>query len=265
MAFTGGERMKKTMPAKNVMPSTMQKHMQKVLLISLFVSTVFSIWLLINSQLKSFEVEFISLEGELSAGQREEIYARLATQSLERLSLEEIRLQVERKLWVSHVAVERQWPDSIILKVVPEKAIAEWNENALINEGGKVFQSDYLQKNQLAQLYGPEGSEKKVMQMYQQLNSALLKIDRYINWIRLDERGSWSIKNDLGMMVLLGKDDLMERIQRLIKVSDHLRSNKQIESIAKIDMRYSNGVAVSWKENKLELANTFNRQREQKL
>ena len=221
----------------------------------------------INFKLQHFDISYVSVEGDLSISQRREIYARLASQPLKGVTISELQNQLEKKLWVSKISVERQWPDSIKVSVVPEVAIALWNDDALINDKGEIFKSDYVQIDQLAQLYGPNGSEKEVMQKFQQLNSVLLKMGRSIDLIRLDTRGSWMFKNDFGVVVLLGKDQLMERMQRLIAIAEHLNKNNQLDEITMIDTRYSNGAAVSWKQSldSLEIAESFKRQREQKL
>ena len=221
----------------------------------------------INFKLQHFDINFVSVSGDLSTNQRREIYARLASQTLKGVTINELRDQLERKLWVSKVSVKRQWPDSIQVGVVPEVAIALWNDDALINDRGEIFKSDYVKFDQLAQLYGPVGSEKEVMQKFQQLNAVLLKMNRSIDLIRLDVRGSWMFKNDIGVVVLLGKDQLMERMQRLIAIAAYLNKNNQLDEIAMIDTRYSNGAAVSWKQNldSLKLAESFKRQREQRL
>ncbi|MFT7686997.1 MAG: cell division protein FtsQ [Candidatus Azotimanducaceae bacterium] len=221
----------------------------------------------INFKLQHFDINFVSVSGDLTTNQHREIYARLASQSLKGVTINELQEQLERKLWVAKVSVKRQWPDSIQVNVVPEVAIALWNDDALINDKGEIFKSDYVQIDQLAQLYGPNGSEKEVMQKFQQLNSVLLKMGRSIDLIRLDTRGSWMFKNDFGVVVLLGKDQLMERMQRLIAIAEHLNKNNQLDEITMIDTRYSNGAAVSWKQSldSLEIAESFKRQREQKL
>lgn len=218
-------------------------------------------------QLNKIDINYVSVSGDLSPSQHQEVLAKLASQALYDVPVKDIKNQLERKLWVSKVSIERQWPDEILIRVVPEIAIALWNDDALINDKGTIFKSDYVKKSSLAQLYGPEGTEKEVMQKYQELNAVLLKTGRSIDLIQLDSRGAWMFKNDLGMIVLLGKDQLMERMRRLGSILDHLVLSNQLETIERIDTRYSNGAAISWKHkvSGLELAESFKRKREQKL
>jgi cell division protein FtsQ len=222
----------------------------------------------------AYETRYISVTGNISAQQRSEIFVWLSDFAAENADIENIKKELEAKSWVAHAAVERHWPDGLVISIEPEIAIALWNDDAFINDRGKVFSSEYVSAYNLSkrvgpltQLYGPAGREMEVMQQYQRLNNALLKEGRSIDILRLNSRGGWVFVNDMGIEVLLGKDELMERIQRLLKVAGHVDLNGKLDEVRSIDARYSNGVAVSWKNTVegMEIAKTFNSQREQKL
>ncbi|HIG40206.1 MAG: cell division protein FtsQ/DivIB [bacterium] len=224
----------------------------------------------VNNQV--LDVNYVSVGGSINDGQRRDVYRQLASTQLVNPSIAGLRQEVETISWVSRAVVERKWPDSVFISVVPQKAIALWNDDAFINDAGQVFfsgfeLSSYQRGRHLAQLYGPPGSERKVMQQYQQLNNALLKTGSFIEVLTLDERGAWSFTNDTGIEVMLGKEELMERIQRLLIVSENIDLTERQHQIRKIDTRYSNGVAVSWKKSMegIDLAKTFKSQRELKL
>ena len=224
----------------------------------------------VNNQV--LDVNYVSVGGSINEGQRRDVFRRLASMQLINPSIASLKQEIEAISWVSRVAVERKWPDSVFISVVPQKAIALWNDDAFINDAGEVFfssfeLSSYQRGLHLAQLYGPPGSERRVMQQYQQLNNALLKTGSFIEVLTLDERGAWSFTNDAGIEVMLGKEELMERIQRLLIVSANIDLTKRQHQIQKIDTRYSNGVAVSWKQTMdgIDLAKTFKSQRELKL
>ena len=212
-------------------------------------------------------VKFVSVQGEIDNRQRSKIYELLGEVALAEIDLVDLRARIESVSWIANASVERQWPDSLVVTVIPQHAIALWNDDAYINESGRVFHSDFEQGQRLSQLYGPEGSEERVIQHYQKVNNALLKVGQSIETLRLDDRGAWTLTNDVGIKVLLGKDELMERIQRLVSITGHVGLVGRLEDIQQIDTRYSNGVAVGWKQSRegVELAKAFNLQRVQKL
>ncbi len=243
--------------------------MRFLLVAAIFASLGITFTLIRNNKL---EVNYVSVDGNLIQQQRAEIYERLSDLDLSNMTIDELKYGFEEVSWISQVSVERKWPDSLIVNVRPERAIALWNDDAFINPQGQAFTSEYElasvdKDHRLAQLYGPEGSEKEVVLQYQQLNNALFKIGQSIDEIRLNERGAWTFRNNTGVEVLLGKDELMDRIQRLLLVVEHVELMGKLDSVRVIDTRYSNGVSISWKATTdgLEIAKTFNLQREQKL
>jgi cell division septal protein FtsQ len=65
---------------------------------------------------------------------------------------------------------------------------------------------------------------------------------------------------------LLGKSALMERVQRLLTVTEYIEQSGKLDQIEQIDTRYGNGVAVSWKnQSGTNLATNYNSQRDAKL
>lgn len=215
----------------------------------------------------SLDLNYVTVEGDLIDAQRHEIFETLLAARDEITGLSEIRDVLEEKQWIDQVTVTRRWPDSLTVTIKCESAIAYWNDDAFINDEGRVFVSKYLAPGDRAHLYGPPESERVVMQQYQQLNKALSNAGQSIEVLSLDERGAWSFTTDTGMKVLLGKDDIMERIQRFLLVARSAGLNTRLDSIEQIDTRYSNGVAVGWKEAgaSLSIANTDNSQRELRL
>ena len=212
-------------------------------------------------------VEFVSVDGEINPQQRSEVLILLSSLSLSNTNISFLRSRIESVSWIARVSVERHWPNSLVVNVVPEKAIALWNDNAFINDRGEVFLSDYAHGLRLAQLYGPVGSEREVMREYQLISNALLKVGRSIEILKLNDRGAWALTNDLGIEALLGKDELMERMRRLVLVTERIELMGRLDEIQQIDTRYSNGVAVSWSpaSEGMDLARTFKSQRELKL
>ena len=56
-----------------------------------------------------------------------------------------------------------------------------------------------------------------------------------------------------GLRLVVGRDQIMKKMQRFLAV---YRSDLQekVDSVASIDLRYSNGVAVEWREGALASA-----------
>lgn len=223
-----------------------------------------------------FTIEQVALSGPMSNEQRAAMYEVLQEPQLRKLPMKAIHLELQGVEWVREVTIGRAWPDVLNVWVSPEKPIALWNDDAYLNEDGQVFYSEFVNQARLPQLYGPVGEHEVVMEQYLQLNSMLFSVGQQINQLVLDDRGNWKLQSDLGIEVLLGKTALMDRVKRLIQVTEFIESEHGLERIKQIDSRYVNGVAVAWKpemavsskasqEAEMKLATNYNSQRESKL
>ncbi|MGB7392491.1 cell division protein FtsQ/DivIB, partial [Marinomonas sp.] len=79
----------------------------------------------------------------------------------------------------------------------------------------------------------------------QVLSSTSLRIEK----LSLELRGAWNITFTNGVKVKLGREEILERLQRFIAVYKSDLSGR-IDQISSIDARYPHGVAVAWKETK---------------
>ncbi|MCB1644240.1 MAG: cell division protein FtsQ/DivIB [Pseudomonadales bacterium] len=214
-----------------------------------------------------FSLNQIAIAGDLTTEQRKALYQHLVDHAEDLQDIGKIKQSLDNIEWIHHVAVSRGWPDRLVIKCVEEVPIAYWNDDAFINDEGVVFRSEYETGGELSQLYGPVGEEKAVMQQFQELSNALLTSGQTIEVLKLDERGSWQFVSASGTTVKLGKDDVLERLQRYIKVVESAGLQEKMDQVAVVDTRYSNGVAVQWKgsaEN-MDIANNTKSQRELRL
>ena len=204
-------------------------------------------YLVLNNPL--LPVKQFKVTGDIRADQRMQILMYLAGIDGDSNDIRLIQASVESISWVESASVLRHWPNKISIDVVPQRAIALWNDVGYISSNGDVFIANYQSQIQLAKLYGPLSREAEVMRQYQSLNNTLLETGRSIAMLSLDGRGAWTLIDDLGIEVKLGKEDLLERVQRLLFIVERIDSMGRLNEVSQIDTRYSNGVAVSWQDD----------------
>jgi cell division protein FtsQ len=69
--------------------------------------------------------------------------------------------------------------------------------------------------------------------------------------LRLNERRAWQFELDNGLSVVLGRKDFENRIDRFVyMVINNL--GEKLSQAEEIDMRYTNGFAVRWKQRAIE-------------
>ena len=66
--------------------------------------------------------------------------------------------------------------------------------------------------------------------------------------MRLDARGAWELDLANGVIVRLGRRQVDERFEKFITAALKLVTQRG-DDIAYIDMRYTNGFAIGWRNN----------------
>lgn len=162
------------------------------------------------------------------------------------LDLMKLKAVLESDPWVEYAALGRQWPDTLLVKIIEQKPIARWGDTGFMNQRGEIIHVDNTDElTELPRLDGDETDASKIMQQYQDL-SQLLR-GRGLEIIRLsgDQKKSWRVTLKGNIEVAIGRDQVMEKMRRFITVYDkHL--NRLWPDVKAVDVRYTNGVAVQW-------------------
>lgn len=171
-----------------------------------------------------------------------------ATGSFLSVDVANLRKAGEALSWVKQIQVRRVWPDSLHLIVEEQVAVARWKDKWLVNNKGDTFLStDDELPTDMAVLQGPENSHKVVVQRYQAMTKKLAKQSLAIKYLKMDDRRAWNLILINGMKVVLGRANSEQRFARFIDVYQS-KLKKYSLQISIMDMRYTNGLAVSWKQ-----------------
>jgi cell division protein FtsQ len=195
-------------------------------------------------------VRVVSMDGSfqrVSPGQIEEAVRPFARQGFMSANLDDIQRAVEALPWVDHARIARRWPNSLHVTIIEQTAAARWGDSGLLNTRGELFVREASHvPAELPRLSGPEGSEAQVAQRFLAVQGRMLEAGMRIAALRLDERGAWEMDLDNGVTVRFGRRDVDERIDRFIKTTSQVVAH-HFPEINYIDMRYSNGFAIGWR------------------
>lgn len=196
-------------------------------------------------------ISVINVEGDLQYIDRASVQAALAPyqqKSLVTIDLDALRADLLAMPWVSGASVRRVWPDQLVINLDEHLPVARWGDDALLNNNGRAFTPEQIDSFQgLPLLNGPERAKKRVMQNYQQFNRLLRPHGHEVARLEMRDRGSWFLTTRGGIEMLLGRDDVLDKVQRFLTI-DRLMLAERRELIARVDLRYSNGMAVAWRE-----------------
>lgn len=150
--------------------------------------------------------------------------------------------------WVADVAIKRQWPNRLQITITEQQPVARWNQQQLINQWGKLFTPPLTtMSKQLPWLQGPPQRYKKVWQQFQKFNLVVMGLGLKIEKLQLSPRMSWRLQLNNGVWVVLGREEIDQRLRRFVRLYQRVldQKNKQVVSV---DCRYPNGIAVRWKK-----------------
>jgi cell division protein FtsQ len=164
------------------------------------------------------------------------------------MDVEQVRAELEALPWVYRASVRRAWPDRLLVNIQEQQAVARWASGGLLNEKGEHFEADDAEQwTQLPLLRGPRGTEKLVMQEFRQMQQMLRPLELAIRHVSMDERRAWSIQVGEALHVGLGRTDLERRLLRFVRVYPRI-VEPRLDGIESVDLRYTNGFAIRWRE-----------------
>ena len=201
-------------------------------------------------KLTSLPVKYVRVEGVFQYLSKDELRAVLEpmlTTSFFEADMQAVQQAVANLPWVDTVAVKRSWPDTIDIRIQEKQAFARWGEQDLITEQGVIFTPKSLEQHQdLTILTGPVGQQLKVLEIMKGIKTALSDQALELATFSVNDRWAWKLELTAGLEILLGREQQLERLQRLLKTLA-VFTPEQVEAMAVVDLRYPNGYAVSWR------------------
>jgi len=157
-----------------------------------------------------------------------------------------LRKTVEQLPWVRTAAVRRVWPDAVVINVIEQRPLAVWAKGGLVNNYGELFKPKESSRPKHLPLFAaPAGMEHNVTELYRDLSAQLAPLKLHIAELQLDQRRAVQLQLHNGIELVLGREERLARLQRFVKVYNKTLAHHAMR-IRRVDMRYSNGMAVQW-------------------
>jgi len=165
------------------------------------------------------------------------------------VNVDDIQSKIESLPWVYHASVRKSWPDLLRVYIQEQPVVAVWNDTQLLNADGIVFDADIaMAPSTLVKLYSPNDRIKQALWKYNEFNGLLKLNDYEMTSMTVNLRNAITVVLSNGIMLRLGREDAISRIQRYIDYVAVLDKEK----IAYIDLRYDTGFSVGWKNDNKE-------------
>ena len=165
------------------------------------------------------------------------------------VNVEIIQKTLMKNPWVKQVTVQRVWPDGLKVQVTERVAVARWKNKGLLSRDSVFFApATATYPRDLPVFSGPDNSYELLMARYYFINGFLKNTQLKVVALNQSARGAFDLRLSNGITVTLGRNRIEERIERFARYALPALREK-FATISGIDMRYTNGFVVSWKEN----------------
>ena len=195
-------------------------------------------------------VELVRIAGELTAIEKQEIRAAvIETLDSAVTGAVDVVEAIEALGWTRDTRVSRIGPGVIDVSVGRKALAARWGNEEFVTTGGEVVGAPGLPvvEETLPTLSGAHSTGTETMRVYGKLSARLADVGLTVKTLEENEVGDWELILDDDVAVMLGREDLDGRLERVLAVyADAL--THQMGRVDRIDARYGSGVAVRWRE-----------------
>ena len=207
----------------------------------------------------AFPIKELHLEGEFTNLNPNTVRATIVEQLGDNyfsLDLKRIEHAVESLPWVYQARVRRSWPDALTVRVEEQHPVARWGEKDWLNADAEIIQLEQTVETEgLVSLRGPNTVAAEAWGRYQEWSTVLRDVGIEIGAIEVDGRFAWSLelnpgKSGQSFRVLLGLENLDQRMRRFL--SSYPALQPDTDSLLSVDLRYPNGMAVTWHDAREE-------------
>lgn len=203
-------------------------------------------------------VRVVGVDGEITHLDRPRLEAAVADAvdgSFFSVDLEQVRRKVEQLPWIESASVRRVWPDTLRVRVVEQVPLAYWGSDGLVSQRGEVFRPEQLPKLEgLAVLEGEDASAARITREFLSMRTLLATAGLGVKHVWVDARQAWRLETDAGVMLNLGRREVMPRLTRFVQLYPALKAQAGAQPEA-VDLRYTNGFAVRWRKDTTAQAN----------
>ncbi|MYJ52746.1 MAG: FtsQ-type POTRA domain-containing protein [Gammaproteobacteria bacterium] len=181
--------------------------------------------------------------------------------------------------WISSVSIRRQWPSTLIVAIAEINPVVRWYDSEWITYSGEVLDiPPFLAPDEYAHLpmmSGPQGDEPELLDAFFSWSDKFGAWGLALDSFRVDEGRIWHFELSLGALsksrflsasegetpaaaqatvkMEVDEENAGERIPRFVASLDRYLIDR-FEEIRSIDLRYTNGFAIRWKNEQPSLA-----------
>lgn len=201
------------------------------------------------------QIQQVTVEGEVHPDDREvfrKIVSSRVAKGFFRIPMGRLEQELTGLPWIHQVKVRRVWPATLVVTVHGQDPIARWGKTGLMNVYGDLFFPESVEASHAAlpMLYGEETRAAVLAGIFEREVRRLEPLGLQLQALFEDDRLSKHLVLSNGVILVLGHGQLGKKITRFMTAYEEYLS-AHMEQVRKIDLRYTNGLAVEWKDPQL--------------
>jgi cell division protein FtsQ len=167
------------------------------------------------------------------------------------VDIHELRERIRSRPWTESVSVRRIWPSRISVTVTERVPVARWDERHLLSDQAEVYVADAGEFSHLPRVHAENHAPAWALKQFYRLQTRFASVDEQVVALRVDSRGALDVELINSLTVKLGREEIERKVDRLVGIYDAEILPRR-EQIRRLDLRYSNGFAVAWKDEVLQ-------------
>ena len=231
-----------------------------ILIISLLLSAVvYSVYYVRNSQTHFYgwpEIKYVNVKGNINLvdlNEFKEIIHKNIYSGFFRVPIEKLEQELAGLPWIYKANVHRYWPNTLSIHVTQQDPIARWGNLGLMNVYGDLYFPDSTESFvSLPMLYGEKSRANDLARIFEKTIEELTPLGLQLRALFEDERQSKHLVLSNGLVLAIGEGDVNKKITRFV-IAYKKYLSPQIAEVKKVDLRYTNGLAIEWKNSRLAI------------
>ena len=197
----------------------------------------------------TFPVKSVRITGEfvrMSKADIERAVEPLLAPGLIRIDVDALRQAALEVPAAREATVWRVWPDRLDIAVIERVAVARWANGGFLESDGTHFapaDDGDATADSLPVLSGPEGSQRRVLDLHLALESVLAPLGMPIVATELTRRGVLSATLEGGARLVMRPEGVQRDVGRYAKALARVLAGR-VHEIERVDFRYPTGFAV---------------------
>lgn len=204
----------------------------------------------IYQTIKNQPIDKVGFKGELQYISQQKLVKQVQAfldDGFALLKLDAIRKDLVRNAWVKEARVERSAPGEIMISIDEHNPIARWGSDRLMSDTGELFKPDtVLGFAHLPHFFGKVEETKKIAKQYRDLLDFFKQFDMTTVSLEKNQNDYWKILLE-GNVEVFFMEPIEENSKKRFSKIYHQELKSVMQKVKRIDLRYSNGVAVAWR------------------